>query len=154
MTENEIELIYSPLSQTHSADGHTLRIAIYRSPDGPWTLDIEDEMGTSTVWDDLFDTDTAVLQAAFLALEGSGGIHNFVTEAQRAAKEAEPELLRKVTEVKRSPPHRGPHDMMAPLNDEELDELEGFLLELDTDEGMTLDMLDGFLHAIAIGPEM
>ncbi|MFN7834664.1 MAG: UPF0149 family protein [Burkholderiaceae bacterium] len=38
-------------------------------------------------------------------------------------------------------------------DDEDLDQLEHFLLyEVDSDECMTLDMLDGFLHAIAIGP--
>lgn len=40
-----------------------------------------------------------------------------------------------------------------PLSDEELAELDQFLLyEVDCDEGMTLDTLDGYLHAIAIGP--
>jgi uncharacterized protein len=43
--------------------------------------------------------------------------------------------------------------MMVPLSDQELDDLEEFLLDLETEEGMTLDMLDGFLHALAIGPE-
>lgn len=42
---------------------------------------------------------------------------------------------------------------MAPLSEEELDELDHFLLhEVDSDEVMTLDIMDGFLHAIAIGP--
>ncbi len=152
MTDDEIELIYSPLSQTHSACGHTLRIQIYRSPGSPWVLEIEDELGTSTVWDDPFDTDTAALAEAFVAIE-EDGIHGFVTEAQQGAQQAEPGLLRKLAQFKRSPLPDSPHAMMAPLNDEELHELEGFLLELETEEGMTLDMLDGFLHAIAIGPE-
>ena len=39
-----------------------------------------------------------------------------------------------------------------PLSDDELQELDNFLLyEVDCDESMTLDMLDGYLHAIAIG---
>jgi uncharacterized protein len=39
------------------------------------------------------------------------------------------------------------------LTDSQIDELEDFLMhELESDEGMTLDMLDGFLHAIVIGP--
>lgn len=42
---------------------------------------------------------------------------------------------------------------MAPLSDNELEELDQFLLyEVDTEEVMTLDMVDGFLHAIAVGP--
>ena len=41
----------------------------------------------------------------------------------------------------------------SPLSEDEFDELDHFLLyEVDTEEGMTLDMADGFLHAIAIGP--
>lgn len=40
-----------------------------------------------------------------------------------------------------------------PLSDDELDELDDFLLkEIESDEAMTLDMMDGYLHAIAIGP--
>lgn len=39
------------------------------------------------------------------------------------------------------------------LSEDELNELDIFLLyELESDEGMTIDILDGFLHAIAIGP--
>lgn len=40
-----------------------------------------------------------------------------------------------------------------PLSDDDLQELDNFLLyEVDCDESMTLDTLDGYLHAIAIGP--
>jgi hypothetical protein len=38
-------------------------------------------------------------------------------------------------------------NMMTPLSDEELGEWDELLLE--NEEGMTLDMLDGFLHALA-----
>ncbi len=41
----------------------------------------------------------------------------------------------------------------APLSDAEIDELDRFLLyEPEIDDCMTLDMLDGYLHALAIGP--
>jgi uncharacterized protein len=41
----------------------------------------------------------------------------------------------------------------APLTDAEIDELDHFLLyETDVDDSMTLDMLDGYLHALAVGP--
>ena len=41
-----------------------------------------------------------------------------------------------------------------PLSDEEFDELDHFLLhKVDCDEYMTLDILNGDLHAIAIGPK-
>lgn len=45
------------------------------------------------------------------------------------------------------------HEPFAPLSDSEFDELDHFLLyEVDSDEVMMIDMVDGFLHAIAIGP--
>jgi uncharacterized protein len=44
-------------------------------------------------------------------------------------------------------------DPFAPLSEKEFDELDHFLMyEVDTEEVMMLDMVDGFLHAIAIGP--
>ncbi len=152
MNDDEFELIDSPLSQTHSAEGHTLRIEIYRGTGEPWILEIVDERGTSTVWDEAFDTDTAALQAAFAAIEAEG-IHTFVTSAQQAAQDAEPELLRRLARAGQPALPGGIHDMMAPLSEDELDKLDTLLLELDAEESMTLDMLDGFLHALAIGPE-
>lgn len=153
MTDDEIELIYSPLARTHSAEGHTLQIQIYRSAGSPWILEVVDEQGTSTVWDEPFDADTAALEAAFLAIEEEG-IHSFVTNAQKEAQEAEPELLRKLAEAQQNPPMGGPvHPMMAPLSEGEHEELEDYLLDLGAVDGMSLDMLDGFLHALAIGPE-
>lgn len=152
MTE-DIEIIYSPLQQTYSADGHSLSIQIYRSHGAPWVLEVVDEHGTSTVWDDLFDTDKAALEAAFLAIEQEG-IASFLTHAQQAAKEAEPAMLRKLEQAAQSSPLDEKYNMMiGPLSEEELHELDQFLLYLDAEESMTLDMLDGFLHAIAIGPE-
>ncbi len=45
----------------------------------------------------------------------------------------------------RAKPHR-------PLSDAEIDELDQFLLYADVEDSMTLDMLDGYLHALAVGP--
>ena len=42
MTEN-IDIIHSPLEQTYSADGHSVRIQIYRSADSQWILEVVDE---------------------------------------------------------------------------------------------------------------
>jgi uncharacterized protein len=45
------------------------------------------------------------------------------------------------------------NNAFMPLSDDELDELDNFLLyESNCEEGMTLDTLDGYLHATAIGP--
>ena len=65
---DDMEIIHSPLAQTYSADGHTLRIDIYRSADSLWILEVVDEGGTSTVWDDPFETDKAALETAFWRL--------------------------------------------------------------------------------------
>ncbi|HNT63845.1 MAG TPA: UPF0149 family protein [Candidatus Desulfobacillus denitrificans] len=152
MTE-DVELIDSPLARTYSAEGHSVSIEIYRSPGSPWVLEVVDELGTSTVWDEEFETDEAALEAALAAIEEEG-IASFVTHARQAAKEAEPELLRKLSAVASpSPLDDRFNTMIGPLSDEELQELDRFLLDLDAEESMTLDMLDGFLHALAIGPE-
>ena len=43
--------------------------------------------------------------------------------------------------------------MTTPLSEDEFNELDQFLLyNVDTEDVMTLDMADGFLHAIAVGP--
>lgn len=152
MTE-DIENIHSPLSQTYSADGHSLRIQIYRSPDSLWLLEVVDESGTSTVWDDLFETDKQALEEAFMAIE-SEGIDSFISKAHKEAKAAEPEMLKALAQGKIQPTAHEVQDMMAPLSDAELEELDRFLLYgVDNDEAMTLDRLDGYLHAIAIGPQ-
>jgi uncharacterized protein len=46
-------------------------------------------------------------------------------------------------------------ELLQPLSGEELDELESFLLsDTHQDKSMTLDMLDGFLAALAAGPSL
>ena len=153
MTDDDIELIHSPLTQTHRAQGHTLSIEIYRGAGEPWILEVVDELGTSTVWDERFETDSAALKAALAAIAAEGA-HHFVTEALRGAQEAEPEFLRKLAELKKLLPlPDNAHETMAPLSDAELDELDTLLLHQDADDCMTLDRLDGYLHALAIGPE-
>lgn len=153
MTDDDIELIHSPLTQTYSAEGHTLSIEIYRGVGEAWILEVVDELGTSTVWSEQFETDAAALAAAFEAFEEEG-VHHFVTSAQQEAKAAEPALLHRLAQAGQPAVlPSGAELMMTPLSDDELAELDAFLLEMDTNDGMTLDMLDGFLHALAIGPE-
>ena len=150
--DDDFDFIDSPLTRIHSAEGHTLRIQIYRGPGEPWILEIVDELGTSTVWEDGFDTDTAALQAALLAIE-TEGIHTFLTSVQEAAEDVGPDLLGRLAPGHRPPVPVGLQDMIRPLSDEEMDQLERSLLDLEAEESMTLDRLDGFLHAVAIGPE-
>lgn len=58
---HERELIHSPLDRRHTAGAHTVEIHIYRMADNGWTLEVTDEHGNSTVWDDPFGTDQAAL---------------------------------------------------------------------------------------------
>jgi hypothetical protein len=44
VTDDDIQLIHSPLTQTYSADGHTLQIEIYRGAGSLWILEIVDEL--------------------------------------------------------------------------------------------------------------
>jgi uncharacterized protein len=57
--------------------------------------------------------------------------------------------LLQITHMSASSPMR----MMAPLSDDELDELDQFLMSDEvSDEAMMLDMLDGYLTALVVGP--
>jgi uncharacterized protein len=151
MTE-DIDIIHSPLEQTYSADGHSVAIQIYRSADSLWVLEVVDERGTSTVWDDLFDTDKKALEEASMVIENEG-ILSFIANAHAEAEAAEPELLKTLAPTVSSAA-QGVPDVMTPLSDTELEELDHFLLYgVDNDESMTLDTLDGYLHALAIGPQ-
>jgi uncharacterized protein len=156
-SDDAYDITHSPLERTLSGEGHTLRIDIYKGLDEPdWVLEIEDEEGTSTVFDERFATDQAALEAALSTIEAEGGIHRFCVNAQAEAKASEAEFFAQLGELERATSAvnaPAPHHMLEPLNDDQLNELDRLLLMLDADQGMTLDTLNGFLHAIAIGPE-
>lgn len=66
-------LVTSGLSQEVSVGGETLRIDIYRLEDDPgWTLEVVDRHGTSTVWDEQFDSDQSALKEALHAIQEEG----------------------------------------------------------------------------------
>ena len=52
-------IITSPLSGPFTESGITVDVQIYRLHDTKWSLEVVDSKGTSTVWDDFFDTDEA-----------------------------------------------------------------------------------------------
>jgi hypothetical protein len=63
--DDEPELEISPLSQSVSSDGRTVKIEIYRSKgESSWILEVEDEFNNSTVWDDTFQSASAALAEA------------------------------------------------------------------------------------------
>jgi len=65
------ELEFSPLCGALISGGQTLDVQIYRfQGEGLWSLEIEDQHGNSTVWDDRFATDRdALIEAKKAILE-------------------------------------------------------------------------------------
>ncbi|WIA56284.1 hypothetical protein N6H05_00125 [Sphingobium sp. WTD-1] len=73
MTDTDPTIIESPLSRTVSRDGITVRVLVYRLEHDPkWALEVVNDAGTSTVWDDLFDTDEAAFEAFAQAVAAEG----------------------------------------------------------------------------------
>lgn len=70
--EDDYELVMSPLCQSITDSGHTVRVEIYRAPDTDWTLEAIDASNNSTVWDDLFATDQAALDELLRSVREEG----------------------------------------------------------------------------------
>jgi len=139
MTEGDQYAMHSPLAQSVTRDGKTVQVDIYEDGEGGWILEVVDEHGNSTVWDEPFPSDTDALDEALRAI----------------AEEGIESLIGIPPESPASPQETNPQQMMTPLSDEETDELDGFLMsDATSDETMMLDCLDGFLTAIVSGPVM
>ena len=73
MADRDPNIITSGLSRTISKDGSTVEVLIYRLEHDPmWALEVVNEQGTSTVWDDPFDTDDEAFAAFQLTLDEDG----------------------------------------------------------------------------------
>lgn len=80
MAPTDEVLQHSPLERVITRDGATVSICIYRGCADPgWILEIEDELGGSTCWNDLFETDQAALDEALDTIEKEG-IHSFAEQ--------------------------------------------------------------------------
>lgn len=77
--DDEIELEYSKHNGKFTRDGVTLTIAIYRGKgdEGRWILEVENEAGGSTVWEETFSTENDAWDE-FLATVQREGIEQFV----------------------------------------------------------------------------
>jgi len=64
--------VHSPLSQRLARDGTAVEIEIYDDGEGGWLLEVVDEFGNSTVWDDAFPTDSAALAEALNTIDSEG----------------------------------------------------------------------------------
>ncbi len=66
-------IITSGLSKRVTVEGHELSIEIYKSEcDQNWLLEVVDEDGTSTVWDDLFKSDRAAMNEVLNTIKEEG----------------------------------------------------------------------------------
>ncbi|WP_159982612.1 MULTISPECIES: hypothetical protein [unclassified Novosphingobium] len=73
MTETDPTIIPSPLSKTVSRDGIAVEVRIFKlEEDDGWTLEVLNQTGTSTVWEDPFDTDAAAFAAFQRTVEAEG----------------------------------------------------------------------------------
>lgn len=137
MNEFEQYPAHSPLCQDVTRDGKTVRVEIYEDGKGGWILEVVDQNHTSTVWDDSFPSDQAALDEALRTIDDEG-ISPLIGDPPHAPASGHPS---------------GAWQGMAPLSDEELDELDDFLAsDACSDETMLLDTLDGYLTAIVSGP--
>lgn len=135
---DEYDLIHSPLQQHYTTGDHTVEICIYRMPHTSWTLEVIDEHGNSTVWDDEFETDQAAFDEVMRTIR-EDGITYLIGEPSHATEAENTET--------------SPLRLAAPLSIEEMEDLDAFLMsDATSDETMLLDNLDGYLTAIIIGP--
>lgn len=73
MQERDPNIVNSGLSRTVTAQGARVEVMIYRLEHDPqWALEVVNENGTSTVWDNLFDTDEEANEAFELTLREEG----------------------------------------------------------------------------------
>ncbi|GCA51762.1 MULTISPECIES: hypothetical protein [Sinorhizobium] len=84
MTENEQQYEFSEFSGEFVDDDIMVTIGIYRpaGTNADWTLEVVDQEGYSTVWDDLFATDRDAFQE-FLATVHRDGIRSFLDQSIR-----------------------------------------------------------------------
>lgn len=68
----EYKLEMSPLCQDITDKGKKVRVEIYRGGGSDWHLEVVDEFGNSTVWDDQFPTDAEAFEEAKATIEIEG----------------------------------------------------------------------------------
>jgi hypothetical protein len=69
---DEGDLIYSKHCQKVTRDGKTVTVEIYSSGKNDWILEVVDEDGNSTVWDDPFSTDAEAYEELQRTLDAEG----------------------------------------------------------------------------------
>jgi len=69
---DEIEIVMSPLCRSFESEGQTVQIDIFGDGDGGWLLEVIDQFGNSTVWDDSFPSDQSALDEALDTIDQEG----------------------------------------------------------------------------------
>ena len=78
MADKEPNIVTSSLSRRVDISGQTLQVCIYKLEETTeWSLEVVDETGSSTVWEDLFPTDDEANQE-FLQTVAEEGIGAFI----------------------------------------------------------------------------
>jgi hypothetical protein len=78
--EDDPEIIYSDLCREITEDGVTIKVLIYRlEKETAWALEVVDQLGGSTTWDQPFPTERDALEEVF-ATVAKEGIGSFVVE--------------------------------------------------------------------------
>jgi hypothetical protein len=73
MTDDDYDIIHSPLERKVERDGITVEIFIYRgAEEDGWILEVQDHEGGSTVWDDRFATDREAHDEAMRSIDEDG----------------------------------------------------------------------------------
>ena len=79
---DEVEIKKSPLCRRITRDGTSVDVLIYSDGNYGWILEVVDEEGASTVWDDSFLTDQAALDEVMKVIEKEG-IRSFLQQSDR-----------------------------------------------------------------------
>lgn len=137
MFEDHPYPIHSPLTQTVSRGDKAVQVEIYEDGEGGWILEVVDEYNNSTVWNAPFQSDQTALEEALRTIDEDG------IESLIGAPLSSSDVQHQTNSM----------PMMEALSEDELDELDNFLMsEATSDETMMLVCLDGYLTAIVSGP--
>ena len=79
--DDDFKIIESPLSASVTQDGMTIKVHIYcGEKDDGWTLEVTDQLGGSTVWQEMFASDIDALEEVKRAI-AEDGIASFLTHS-------------------------------------------------------------------------
>ena len=79
--DDDFKIVESPLSTSVTQDGMTIEVHIYRGEkDDGWTLEVVDQLGGSTVWQEVFASDVDALEEVKRAI-AEEGMASFLTDS-------------------------------------------------------------------------